>query len=186
VSIPNFITLVRIVLVPVIVWLTIRDEMLMALYVFVFAGLTDAADGYIATKFDQKTELGAYLDAIADKLLLVSVYVVLGFANYIPAWLVILVVSRDLLIVGAIMLSRLMGHDVEVKPLFVSKANTTAQIVLAALVLAQHGLDLNIYDIIQAGYFAVAGLTIASGVAYGIGWVKEMARLESEEASGGE
>ena len=76
------------------------------------------------------TELGAYLDPLADKVLIVSIYVALGITGAIPRWLVILVVSRDIMIVGAVMLSWLVGRPVAVKPLLVSKLNTAAQIVL--------------------------------------------------------
>lgn len=183
-SIPNLITILRLILVPVIVWLIIAEQMLLALITFVIAGITDAADGFLAKRLDQKTELGAYLDAVADKLLLVSIYVVLGLNAKIPAWLAILVVSRDVLIVGAFILSWLMGRSVAVRPLMVSKVNTTAQIILAALVLATFGLDIVFDGLLVAGYFAVAGLTIASGIAYAVGWLHEMTRLERESASG--
>ena len=85
------------------------------------------------------TELGAYLDPLADKAMIVSIYVALGIAGAIPRWLVILVVSRDIMIVGAVMLSWLVGKPVRLKPLTVSKLNTVAQIVLGGVVLASLG-----------------------------------------------
>ena len=81
------------------------------------------------------TELGAYLDPIADKALLVSIYVTLGFAGHLPAWLVIAVVSRDILIVGAVLLSWMLSRPMSLHPILISKANTFSQIVLAGLVL---------------------------------------------------
>ena len=93
VNIPNALTLARIILVPLIVWLIISHEMATAFVLFLLAGLSDAVDGYLAKRFGWHTELGAYLDPIADKALLVSIYVTLGFANYLPAWLVIAVPS---------------------------------------------------------------------------------------------
>lgn len=183
-NIPNIITLVRIILVPVIVWLMISGEMLFALAVFIFAGITDGADGYIAKKFDQKTELGAYLDAIADKLLLVSIYVVLGMIDELPPWLVILVVSRDVLIVGAIILSWLIDRPVQVRPLMISKINTVAQIVLASLVLTHLGLDIINNEWIMVGTIVVGILTIGSATAYVLAWMAEMARHERQEEQG--
>ena len=95
-NIPNALTLARIILVPLIVWLIITHEMATAFVLFLLAGLSDAVDGYLAKRFGWQTELGAYLDPIADKALLVSIYVTLGFANHLPVWLVIAVVSRDI------------------------------------------------------------------------------------------
>ena len=112
-NIPNSLTLVRIVLVPLVVWLIITHEMLAAFLLFLLAGLSDAADGFLAKRYGWDTELGAYLDPIADKALLVSIYVTLGLAGQLPAWLVIAVVSRDILIVGAVVLSWMLS-----RPLF--------------------------------------------------------------------
>jgi cardiolipin synthase len=122
VNIPNALTLARIILVPLIVWLIITHEMAAAFVLFLLAGLSDAADGYLAKRFGWHTELGAYLDPIADKVLLVSVYLTLGFTNHLPVWLVIAVVSRDILIIGAFILSWILLRPVTVHPLLVSKA----------------------------------------------------------------
>jgi hypothetical protein len=122
VNIPNALTLARIILVPLIVWLIITHEMAAAFVLFVLAGLSDAADGYLAKRFGWHTELGAYLDPIADKVLLVSIYLTLGFTNHLPVWLVIAVVSRDILIIGAFILSWILSRPVTVSPLLVSKA----------------------------------------------------------------
>ena len=103
-SIPNLITLARILLVPVVVWAIASDAMQIAFLLCLAAGLSDAIDGFLAKRFGMATELGAYLDPLADKAMIVSIYVALGIADAIPRWLVILVVSRDIMIVGAIML----------------------------------------------------------------------------------
>ena len=114
--------------------------MLFAFLLFLAAGVSDAVDGFLAKRFDMTSELGAYLDPLADKVLIVSIYVALGITEALPRWLVILVVSRDIMIVAAVMLSWLMGKPVAVRPLTVSKLNTVAQILLATLVLAWLGL----------------------------------------------
>src|SRR6266487_7098383 len=134
-NIPNLITLARILSVPIMVWAISSGEMLFAFALFVLAGLSDAVDGYLAKRLDMASELGAYLDPIADKALIVSIYVTLGISGAVPRPLVILVVSRDIMIVGAVMLAWLLGKPMQVKPLPVSKINTAAQIVFAGLVL---------------------------------------------------
>jgi cardiolipin synthase (CMP-forming) len=182
VNIPNTLTLTRIVLVPLVVWLIITHEMLAAFVLFLLAGLSDAADGYLAKRFQWRTELGAYLDPIADKLLLVSIYVTLGFSNHLPAWLVIAVVSRDILIIGAFLLSWVLSRPVPIHPLLISKANTLAQIVLAGFVLAELGLGLGLHDLIAVLIPVTGTLTIISAAAYFWTWLKHMASYEPEPA----
>ena len=104
-SIPNLITLGRIILVPVVVWAIMSGEMLVAFVLFLAAGISDAVDGFLAKRFHMASELGAYLDPLADKALIVSIYVALGIAGALPISLVILVVSRDIMIISAFMLS---------------------------------------------------------------------------------
>lgn len=181
-NIPNSLTLARIILVPLVVWLIISHEMLPALILFLLAGFSDAADGFIAKRYGWHTELGAYLDPIADKALLVSIYVTLGFAGRLPVWLVIAVVSRDILIVGAVLLSWMMSRPMAVHPLLVSKANTLAQIVLAALVLAELGLGLGVQTLVSVCIWLTGGLTIVSAAVYFWAWVKHMASYEPQPA----
>ncbi|HEY4140683.1 MAG TPA: CDP-alcohol phosphatidyltransferase family protein, partial [Pseudolabrys sp.] len=141
-SIPNLITLGRILLVPIVVWAISSGTMWIAFVLFVVAGISDAVDGFLAKRYNMTTELGRYLDPLADKALIVSIYLALGINGTIPRWLVILVVSRDILIVGGIMLSWLMGDPLKIKPLWVSKLNTAAQIVFACLVLGSIGFEI--------------------------------------------
>jgi cardiolipin synthase len=150
-SIPNLITLARILLVPVVVWAIAAGEMKIAFLVFLLAGLSDLIDGFLAKRFNMATELGAYLDPLADKAMIVSIYVTLGIAGAIPRWLVILVVSRDIMIVTAVMLSWLIGKPVALKPLAVSKLNTVAQILLALVVLSSLGFAFDADWAIQGG-----------------------------------
>ena len=115
-NLPNLISLMRLLLVPLTVWLILSEAYGWAFTTFLVAGISDGVDGYLARRFDWRTRLGAYLDPLADKALVVSVFVTLGFLKLIPAWLVITVVSRDVLIIGAVLLSRLMDHPVRVAP----------------------------------------------------------------------
>ncbi|MFN3549043.1 MAG: CDP-alcohol phosphatidyltransferase family protein [Mesorhizobium sp.] len=173
-TIPNIITILRFLLVPAVVYAMMTGEIGWAFAGFIVAGISDGVDGFIARQFNQRTELGAYLDPIADKLLLVSVFVVLGHMGELPLWLVIAVVSRDALIVGAVLLSYVMGRPVLVKPLFVSKANTTAQILLAGLVLGELSFATAI-DNLRDALIVLAGLlTIASAAAYLVAWLRHM------------
>jgi cardiolipin synthase len=160
--------------VPIVIWALIDGQVGWALGLFVLAGVSDGIDGFIARHFNQRSRLGAYLDPMADKLLLVSVFVVLGFMGELPLWLVIAAVSRDALIVSAVMLSTVMGQPVEVKPLYVSKANTAVQIVLAALVLADLAFGLGLEMLRQAVVFLSGLLTVASAAAYLVAWLRHM------------
>lgn len=180
VNLPNLITIGRILLVPITIWLIISSEFSWAFTAFVAAGISDGVDGYIARKFNQRSELGAYLDPIADKALLVSIYVSLGLLTFLPAWLVILVVTRDVLIVGAVVLAWVIGKPMVVAPSMASKVNTVAQIVLAGLVLGLLGLDLRLEQALFAGYAFVAILTFGSGALYMRDWLHHMANGKQE------
>lgn len=179
-TIPNLITILRFLLVPAVVATLLSGDVGWALVLFVVAGLSDAADGFIARAFDQRSELGAYLDPMADKLLLVSVFVVLGFMGELPVWLVVVAVSRDALIVAAVVLSTLIGKPVEMKPLFVSKANTAVQIVLVIAVLAELAFAPALsqaFGPARPVLVAVSGsLTVLSTAAYLVQWLRHMGR----------
>jgi len=174
VTVPNLITILRFLLVPAVILAMLQGRWGWAFAGFVVAGVSDGVDGLIARQFNQRSRLGAYLDPMADKLLLVSVFVVLGIIGQLPLWLVIAVVSRDALIVCAVLLSTVMGNPVEMKPLLVSKANTAVQIVLAAEVLGElaFGLDLGL---LRRGLVLASGLlTAASAAAYLVAWLRHM------------
>ena len=178
VNIPNLITLGRILLVPVIVWAITSGQMAIAFVLFFIAGLSDAVDGFLAKRFNMQSEIGALLDPLADKCLLVSIYVALGITADIPRWLVILVVSRDIIIVGAVIVSWLLDRPIPMKPLMVSKLNTVAQVVYAGLVLMALGFGFVIwpFDIILMA--VVALLTLSSVAFYLVEWVRHMSELE--------
>lgn len=178
-SIPNIITLGRILLVPVIIWAIAANQMTIAFVIFVAAGLSDAIDGFLAKRFNMSSELGALLDPVADKALLVSIYVALGIWGAVPRWIVILVVSRDLMIVGAVIISWLSGKPIPMKPLMVSKLNTVAQVAFAALVLASLGFGIASapFDVILMGFVTV--LTLVSVSLYLVEWVRHMSTIES-------
>jgi len=170
-SLPNVITIGRLIAVPVMVWLIVSREMTLAFWLFVAAGISDGVDGFIAKRFNAESLLGSYLDPLADKVMLVSIYVTLGIEGRIDPWLVILVVFRDGMIVGGTLLSELIGPPVRMKPLFISKVNTAAQIILAAFVLAQLGLGFEIYGIAGVAQYFVGATTVFSGALYVQQWL---------------
>lgn len=178
-TLPNLITLFRILLVPLVVWALLVGEYSLAFVAFLVAGVSDGVDGYIARRFDQRSELGAYLDPVADKALLVATFVVLGILEELPIWLVVLVVSRDALIMGAIMIALLMGTPIAIRPLFVSKTNTAVQIALVVWTLAELAWGTRV-PAIHATLIGVATvLTVLSGLAYLREWVAHVTREEA-------
>jgi cardiolipin synthase len=179
-SIPNLITLARIILVPVVVWAIASGQIHLAFLLFMAAAISDAVDGFLAKRFGMTSALGAYLDPLADKVLIVSIYVTLGITGVIPLWIVILVVSRDFMIVGAVLLSWLVDRPLAIKPHFVSKLNTAAQIVFAALVLASRGYDFDAEPVLTLVMAMVAILTLLSVGFYLAEWVRHMNSAEGE------
>jgi cardiolipin synthase len=159
----------------------IDGEMLAAFLLFMLAGISDGLDGFIARHFNQRSELGSWLDPVADKFLLVSVFIMLGWLGELPSWLVIFAVSRDALIVGAVVLSSLLDNPVEMRPLLVSKANTMFQIVLLILVLADLAGLAQLDSVVGWMIYAVAGLTIASASAYLVTWLRHMAGVNQPD-----
>ena len=173
-SIPNLITLGRIILVPIVVWAITSGEMRAAFFLFLAAGISDAVDGFLAKRFQMQSELGALIDPLADKALIVSIYIALGIAGALPISLVILVVSRDIMIVTGFMLSWLVGKPMPVRPLPVSKVNTVAQILLATLVLAERGFNFDAVLASQVVIGLVAILTLLSVAFYLAEWLRHM------------
>jgi len=173
-TVATLITLLRFALVPFVIYALLSREIGWALVGFVVAGVSDAIDGFVARRFNQHSELGAYLDPMADKLLLVSVFLVLGCMGELPLWLVIVAVSRDALIVGGVLLATIMTRPVAMKPLFVSKANTAVQIVLAALVIAEMALAVSFGPARMILIFSSGLLTVGSAGAYLVGWLRHM------------
>jgi cardiolipin synthase (CMP-forming) len=177
-NLPNLISLARLFLVPVTIWLIIDGQYGVAFWVLVAAGISDALDGFIAKRFDRRTRLGALLDPVADKAMLVSIYVTLGIAHQLATWLVVLVVFRDVLIVGGFLLVQAVTLPRRYDPLYISKINTGMQIVLVGFVLARLGLGAAPGWLDFALSLTVAGTTIASGLAYLLRWTRILAGTE--------
>jgi cardiolipin synthase len=175
-NLPNLITLARLLLTPLAVAMIVSERFTAAFLVFVVAGVSDAVDGFIAKRFDLRSELGSYLDPLADKALVNSVYISLAAIGALWPALAILVVSRDLMILAAVLVSWLLGKPVAIRPVWISKLNTVAQIAFAALALGTRAFG---YDdsIVRDGLaLVVAASTLASGGVYIAQWLDHMSR----------
>ena len=172
----------RLLSVPANVWLVLIGEWRAAFVLFSLAGASDALDGLIAKRFNARTRLGRYLDPLADKVLLVSMFAVLGVQDLIPTWLVILVVFRDVVIVGAVLFLNLLGQVAEPRPRWSSKINTAMQILAIAFVLADLAFGMETTYGLHAAVFIATGITtVASGVDYLIEWARRLAVIERVE-----
>jgi cardiolipin synthase len=178
-NLPNLISLGRLLLVPLTISLILEGSYSAAFWVVVAAGVSDGLDGFIAKRFDRRTRLGALLDPIADKALLVSIYVTLGIAGQLWTWLVVLVVFRDIMIVGGFLLIQAVAAVPKpIHPLFVSKINTGVQVLLVGYILARRGFgsDPGLADLILS--LAVAATTVISGLTYLVRWARILGRSE--------
>jgi cardiolipin synthase len=164
-NIPNAITLLRVVLIPFYVDLMIYDYYGAALLVFLFACVTDALDGLIARLTKTQTELGAFLDPMADKLLIVSAFVTLALIGTLPIWLVIIVVSRDVILAMGSLILYSMGHKLVIRPSIIGKLTTVLQfgVVSLTMILINYGTGWGVLPVLMG---ATAAVTIASGIQY--------------------
>ncbi|MFE1600855.1 CDP-alcohol phosphatidyltransferase family protein [Methylobacterium sp. ID0610] len=167
-TLPNLITLGRLLLVPVVIAMIGQGAWGLAFAGFALAGLSDALDGFLARRLGAQSEIGAILDPLADKALLVSVLVMLAAEGAVPAWLAVVVVARDLVMVGAILAMRLLGRRVAIRPLLIGKLNTAAQIAFAGGVLGLRALGLAPQPAEGWAAVAVAVLAVSSAAAYGV------------------
>lgn len=168
--IPNLLTLARIGLVPWLVVLLQEKQYMWSLLVFVIAGITDALDGFIAKRFNAQTKLGALLDPLADKALLVCSYIMLSVMEVIPFWLMVVVVFRDIVIVGGYLLMVLFFGAVEMQPLKISKINTFAQIAFIIVVLAALAWSVNLGLMEPLLCYFVLTTSVVSGMTYVYIW----------------
>jgi cardiolipin synthase len=167
----NAITALRIALAPVLILLLKGEDYLHALVVFLIAGISDSLDGLVAKRFNQMSRLGAILDPVADKILLVSAYVMLTYVGQIPFWLMLSVAFRDLLIIGGYLLYTSLVRSVQMRPSYLSKLNTFMQITLVVAILAQQAGLFALTPVVQALIYAVFVTTVSSGVHYLWIWI---------------
>jgi cardiolipin synthase len=167
-TIPNMLTVLRILLTPGIVMAFADRRFDIAWVLFAVAGLTDALDGALARILKQRSSFGAMLDPLADKILLDTSFICLALQDWIPTWLAVLVVSRDVFIVGGLSLLQYSGVDVKrgIKPVWFSKCATLAQILLVLLIMVEHSLVVAYPGTRLLLVATVALLTATSGVYY--------------------
>lgn len=172
-NIPNLLTIFRISLVPIFVIFVIHNDLWRALIIFILAGITDGLDGFIARLLNQRTVVGAYLDPIADKMLLMSAYIGLAFKDMLPSWLSVIVVSRDVIILAGIAIISLMGKGTDIRPSIASKFTTVFQILTIMIILYP-------FPIFYIRIFIpiTAVLTILSGIQYMYRGIKIMGDIK--------
>lgn len=182
-TVPNILTIVRILLTPVFVMAYNSENFNLAWILFLIAGLTDGLDGFLARIWNQRTQLGAMLDPLADKALLVTSFVCLAIKGWLPNWLAILVVSRDAIIIGGLAVLTFWGVDVRsrIKPIWISKFTTAAQIVLVLFIMLQRTFAVN-YEVLLAFAVSVTAVTtVWSGVAYVLKGFALFAEVSTDE-----
>ncbi|HEX6141940.1 MAG TPA: CDP-alcohol phosphatidyltransferase family protein [Geminicoccaceae bacterium] len=150
------------------VWLIATERLEAAFWLFVAAGVSDAIDGFIAKHFNGRTELGAYLDPLADKVLLNGIYLAVALIGWLPVWLAVMVIGRDLLIVVGVILIQRRDPLFRAEPLLIGKLNTFAQILLAAVALAHAGGLVDLSEIVPVLILTVAITTLGSGAGYAV------------------
>jgi len=172
---PNILSAFRLVAAPIAAVLVLDGIDVAALCVFVFAGLSDALDGYLAKRFALTSRFGAWLDPAADKLLMLASFVSLTIVGAVPLWLTVLVIGRDVAIVLGVGLARLLDAPLQIAPLMIGKASTVVQVVYVALVLLALAAGLSLPRLEIAGSVLVAILTLWSFFAYAKVWLQAVA-----------
>ncbi|HLT00815.1 MAG TPA: CDP-alcohol phosphatidyltransferase family protein [Geminicoccaceae bacterium] len=179
VNLANLITVGRLLMVVPLVWLIVAENLLAAFWLFVVAGISDALDGFVAKRFNARTNLGSYLDPLADKVLLDGIYLALAMGQWLPAWLVALVIARDLLIVFGAAMIRRRNAVFRPEPLLIGKINTFAQMVLAACALANMGGLVEMATAVDVLVIVVALTTLLSGAGYAAQALRSVVREQT-------
>lgn len=165
INLPNFLTLLRILITPLFVIFMIKEQYRLSLLIFFLAGISDGLDGLFARWFNQKTVLGAHLDPIADKLLLISAFITLAVQQIIPSWLAVVVISRDILIITGIAILRYFHATFRIRPSMISKCTTATQLATVFLVLLSFELTA-VRPMLSPLFWFATILTTASGLHY--------------------
>ncbi len=163
-TVPNVLSILRIILVPIFIIYMLNNRTFASLIVFIIAGVSDALDGFIARAFHQRSNLGAHLDPLADKVLLISAYVTLAIFNMIPSWLAVITISRDVIILLGVLVLYLNRYPIKIHPSILSKATTCMQVATILIVLSSGYLPLQFLKVYS--FWMTALLTIGSGLQY--------------------
>lgn len=179
-DIPNIISFMRILLTIPVIWALLEQQFLLALVLFFIAGVSDGVDGFLAKHYHWESRLGGLLDPLADKALLVSSFLCLGGLGLLPAWLVALVILRDVVIVSGALVYSLQIEELNAEPSLISKLNTLLQIVLVLMVVVNHGLYAMPDMLMESMIWAVTLTTILSGIAYVVDWTNRAVHHNKE------
>ena len=183
-TIPNLITMARILLTPLFVIFLIQGSYHKALLVFLLAGVSDLADGLIARTWSQKSRLGSYLDPLADKVLMAASFVTLSIYKEIPSWLTVVVISRDIALAFGVLIFRLADFPLVVRPSLAGKLTTLFQVSTVFLVLI--GKINPLYPLILPIFFWITGaLTTISGIHYIYNGIRMMNMFSNGSREGG-
>ena len=180
---PNAISIMRIVLVAPILWYIVDGQYDLALLLFFVAGFSDGVDGYLAKRFDWHTRIGALLDPIADKLLVGGTFITMVFTGLVPIWLAVLVILRDVVIIGGAVAYNWLVRPVEGEPTRVSKLNTALQLLFVVFVLSNAGFgwpDEIAITLIGAGVLVTI---IVSGIDYVVSWSRRACEDAQQDTS---
>jgi len=178
--IPNAITSMRILCVPCLIWMLFHQQFERSLVLIFFMGLSDGLDGFLARCYNWRSTLGAYLDPLADKLMLLSVFITFALLGWVPWWLAVVIVVRDVVLLVGAFYFHLVTRQLKMEPLTISKVNTCVQIILAVgLIYAQvwplHTQILNVLMTI------VACTTVVSGVQYVLEWSRRASKFAHKQ-----
>jgi len=178
INVPNLLTLSRILITPFIVFSILNGFILQALALMVIAGLTDMLDGFIAKHFDMQTVVGAYMDPIADKLMLIGSIISLFIVGQVPLFLFLAVIFRDAVIVIGAVIYELVTHRLEMQPTYLSKTTTVVQIIYVSAALLHIALPFPTV-LMDASVWITFAITCASGVQYMILWTSKATHEEN-------
>lgn len=179
---PNFLTGLRFLSAPLLAMLLFQNRYQAALGVFIFAALSDMADGWLAKRYHLATRTGRYLDPAADKFLMLTSYIALTVLHITPVWLTALVIGRDVVIVGGILLARILELPLRIAPLPIGKASTAVQVAYIGLIVVLLAFNLSEPAIVKAVELTTGALTLASGFAYTALWFQALARRHNRVA----
>ncbi len=181
-TVPNLITTMRIILAPIFIIYLINDQILSALVVFIIAGVSDGLDGLVARVFNQKSKLGTYLDPLADKILLVAAFVGLSVRGFLPSWLTVLVISRDVMILLGVLVLSLNRMEISIKPKIASKITTCLQFVTIIAVLSKGYILKDYIPYSEKLYFYLFGTTALFTIGSGLHYIHYWFRMAVEES----
>ena len=179
---PNCISLLRIFAVPLTVYLLLSQQMTAAFWLIIVAGVSDGLDGYLAKRLNAVTLIGTYLDPLADKTMLIAVCLCLAHLGYLPCWIIVLAILRDLLILGGVFLSNVLELELSVDPILISKLNTVLQIIMVAFALGREAMGWDLLQVMSALVYLVAVTTIVSGTLYLARWTGALTSGENPAA----